>query len=131
MLRLGSRSLKNIVGIDTRLSMVLGMVLARGKVDLTITDGFRTVEDQRKLYAQGRSRKGNIVTNTDGVKKKSYHQSGKAVDFIPYPFKGWNDLESFKKVGEELKFCADFLGFKCSYGGNWNSFKDYPHFQIS
>ena len=132
MNKAGSRTLKNIIGVDPRLCLVLGMALARGNVDFTVISGLRTLNEQRKLFAQGRSTKGKIVTTMDGVIKKSYHQSGKAIDFIPYPFHGWDDKESFIKVGKELKFCADFLGFKNSYGGtDWKNFKDYPHFQIN
>lgn len=130
MNKVSKRTMKNISNIDPKLSLVIGMALARGNVDFTVTSGLRTLNKQRELYAQGRSKKGNKVTNADGVIKKSYHQTGKAIDFIPYPFKGWDDTESFKKVGKELKYCADFLGIANSYGGNWKSFKDYPHFQI-
>ncbi|UUV18060.1 M15 family metallopeptidase [Fusobacteria bacterium ZRK30] len=123
MNKISSRSIKNIQGIDSRLSLIVGMVLARGKVDLTITCGLRSLEDQQKAFKNGFSK-------LDGVNKKSKHQTGKAIDFIPYPFNGWNDIESFKKVGDELKLCADYLGIKNSYGGDWKNFKDYPHFQL-
>lgn len=123
MKKISSRSVKNIHGIDHKLSLIVGMVLARGSVDLTITCGLRTLEDQQKAFKGGFSK-------LDGVNKKSKHQIGKAIDFIPYPFNGWNDIESFKKVGEELKLVANHLGFKCSYGGDWKTFKDYPHFQL-
>ena len=59
---------------------------------------------------------------TDGIR-------GKAFDFIPYPFNGWEDLESFRKVGEELKFCARHLGIKCGYGGDWGW--DWGHFELN
>ena len=123
MNKISNRSIKNIQGIDPRLSLIVGMVLARGKVDLTITCGLRSLEDQQKAFKDGFSK-------LDGINKKSKHQMGKAIDFIPYPFNGWNDIESFKKVGKELKLCADYLGIKNSYGGDWKSFKDYPHFQL-
>ena len=123
MNKISSRSIKNIQGIDPRLSLIVGMVLARGKVDLTITCGSRSLEDQQKAFKDG-------FSNLDGINKKSKHQTGKAIDFIPYPFNGWDDIKSFKKVGEELKLCADYLGIKNSYGGDWKSFKDYPHFQL-
>lgn len=123
MNKISSRSIKNIQGIDPRLSLIVGMVLARGKVDLTITCGLRSLEDQQKAFKNGASK-------LDGINKKSKHQIGKAIDFIPYPFNGWGDIKSFKKVGEELKVCADYLGIKNSYGGDWKSFKDYPHFQL-
>lgn len=130
MIKLGNRSNENISNIDTRLAVIIGAVLSKCNVDFTITQGFRTVEYQKSLYAQGRTKKGNIVTYCDGVKKKSRHQSGKAIDFIPYPFKGWDDIEGFKKVGNELERVGKLLGYNCSYGGNWTKFKDYPHFEI-
>lgn len=123
MNKISSRSIKNIQEIDPKLALIVGMVLARGKADLTITCGLRSLEDQQKAFKDGFSK-------LDGINKKSKHQIGKAIDFIPYPFNGWDDIESFKKVGEELKFCADYLGIKNSYGGDWKSFKDYPHFQL-
>ncbi len=132
MNRLGNRSNKNIKNIDPRLAVIIGAVLAEGNVDFTVTYGFRTKQEQQSLYAQGRTKPGNIVTNCDGVKKKSYHQTGKAIDFIPYPFNGdWNDVAPFKKVGDELVRVGKALGYNCSYGGNWTSFKDWPHFQIN
>ncbi len=124
MKKLSKRSLKNIAGIDPRLSLILGMVLARGKVDLTVTCGIRSLEDQQKAFKGGFSK-------LDGVNKKSKHQLGKAIDFIPYPFNGWDDRESFRKVGEELKFCANYLGIRHTYGGDFRSFIDLPHFQLN
>lgn len=40
-----------------------------------ITDGGRTTERQQELYAQGRTKPGPIVTNADGVTKRSNHQA--------------------------------------------------------
>ena len=132
MNRLGSRSNKSIKNIDPRLAVIIGAALAEGNVDFTITHGFRAKQEQQALYAQGRTKSGNIVTNCDGVKKKSYHQTGKAIDFIPYPFdNNWNNTEQFKKIGEELLRVGQLLGYNCSYGGHWKSFKDWPHFQIN
>ena len=96
MNKLGSRSLKNISNIDTRLAVIIGAVLAEGNFDFTITSGFRTKAEQQSLYAQGRSKSGRIITNCSGINKKSYHQTGRAIDFIPYPFNNnWNDREQF------------------------------------
>jgi len=131
MKKLGNRSLKNLENVNPKLIEVVVRVLERGNVDFTITNGFRSVKEQQTLYAKGRTKPGKKVTNLDGVKKKSYHQSGKAIDFIPYPFRGWDDEKGFKRVGEELKKVSQELGYACSYGGDWKSFNDYPHFQIS
>lgn len=131
MKRLGSRSNKNISNIDPRLAVVIGAVLAEGNIDFTITYGFRSLQEQQSLYAQGRTKKGPIVTKCDGVKNRSYHQTGKAIDFIPFPFDGdWNNTKQFEKVGKELLRVGKSLGYKCSYGGHWKSFQDWPHFQL-
>lgn len=131
MNKAGKRTLKNISNIDSKLCLVVGMALARGRIDFTVINGLRTLEEQQELYAQGRSKPGRIVTNMDGIIKKSYHQSGKAIDFIPCPFKGWDDKQGFIDVGQELKFCAKYLGFESTYGGtDWGNFLDLPHFQL-
>jgi len=42
----------------------------------------------------------------------------------------WKNIEQFKKIGEELVRVARALGYKCSYGGHWKLFQDWPHFQL-
>ena len=51
-------------------------------IDLRVTDGFRTVAQQDKLYAQGRTTKGSIVTKARGG--FSNHNFGLAVDVVPF-----------------------------------------------
>ena len=50
--------------------------------DLILTCTHRTVAEQQRLYSQGRTTKGNIVTWVDGVTKKSNHNyyPSKAID---------------------------------------------------
>jgi len=103
--------------------------------DCTIVSGLRTAEEQAKLYAQGRTEPGNIVTYKDGYEKKSKHQGGNAVDVIPYP-------SGYKDVDEMIKFSGFVLGVatmlkvegkmnnNIEWGGDWRNFSDKPHFQI-
>lgn len=86
---------------------------------LKITSGRRTQEEQDKLYAQGRTTPGPIVTWT----RNSNHISGKAFDIAfsgkdPYP-KNFN-WEILGKLGESV-------GLK--WGGRWKT-PDNPHFEI-
>lgn len=46
---------------------------------ITITNCYRTAAEQDRLYAQGRTAKGSIVTNAQGL--QSYHNYGLAFDF--------------------------------------------------
>ncbi|MEK4188117.1 M15 family metallopeptidase [Paenibacillus sp. FSL L8-0494] len=103
-------------------------------VPILITQGLRTIAEQNALYEQGRSKPGVIVTNARGG--YSYHNFGLAVDFALLLPNGssvsWdmnrdyngNNIKDWIEVVEEAKK----LGF--DWGGDWTSFKDYPHFQM-
>ena len=45
---------------------VLVRMAARRGIEVVITHGYRSVEEQDALFAQGRSSSGNIVTNARG-----------------------------------------------------------------
>lgn len=90
---------------------------------ITITQTLRTIEEQDALYAQGRTKPGNIVTKAKGG--YSLHNFGVAFDICPI-VNGkteWNDNALFRKIGE--------IGMKIGleWGGTWDSFPDLPHFQ--
>lgn len=88
---------------------------------------FRSVAEQDALYAQGRTTKGNIVTNAKGSSYSSMHQWGVAFDVIRNDGKGaYNDSDNwFSKVAKIGKS----LGLE--WGGDWTSHVDKPHFQLS
>ncbi|WP_246553575.1 M15 family metallopeptidase [Paenibacillus tritici] len=107
---------------------------ARG-VPILITQGLRTIAEQDALYAQGRTKPGQIVTNARGG--HSYHNYGLAVDFALLLPNGrdvsWDMNRDGDKDGEtdwaEVIQEAKALGFES--GGDWTSFKDYPHLQMT
>lgn len=86
------------------------------------------------MYAQGRTKPGPIVTNAKGG--YSYHNFGLAIDFALLLSNGssvsWdmnadynsNNIKDWIEVVDEAKK----LGLE--WGGDWTSFKDYPHFQM-
>jgi len=95
------------------------------KIKIIITQTLRTKAEQDNLYAQGRTTKGDIVTNAKGG--YSFHNYGVAFDFCPVVDgkPAWKDKKLFKKVGE----LGVLLGLE--WGGNWKTFKDLPHFQYT
>jgi peptidoglycan L-alanyl-D-glutamate endopeptidase CwlK len=114
-------------------------------VDFTITEGLRSDERQQNLYAQGRSRSGPRVTNADGVHNLSNHQDaadgkrdgiGQAVDLYPY-FDGKVQVSGPKvdaalhTIAAHIKKTAARLGIAITWGGDWKSPYDPPHFQIT
>lgn len=136
--KFGTRSLKSLKGIHPDLNKVLTKSIETSPVDFTITDGLRTTAQQKALYAKGRTTSGSIVTNADGVKNKSNHQAksdgyGYAVDLYPY-YNGSvqvnDDKTLINKIAPHIKKVAKELGIKIEWGGDWKSFKDYPHFEL-
>ena len=97
--------------------------------DCTITSGLRTLEEQQALYAQGRTKPGAIVTNVDGELNKSNHQSGNAVDVVPYP-EMWSDEDKLREFGGFVLGVAAMLNIEIEWGGRWKQIVDMPHYQI-
>jgi peptidoglycan L-alanyl-D-glutamate endopeptidase CwlK len=92
-------------------------------VNLLVTETYRTPERQAWLYAQGRTRPGQIVTN---VKELGAHSFRVAFDIVPLTGKGaadWNNTAAFKLAGKIGQ------GIGLEWGGAWKSPVDMPHFQ--
>lgn len=91
-----------------------------------ISECYRTVKEQDAIYALGRTKPGNIVTNAPGSSYSSMHQWRVAFDVYRDDGKGaFNDADSFfKKVSEVGKK----IGLE--WGGDWKSPVDKPHYQL-
>lgn len=94
-------------------------------ITVQITSTYRSIEEQDRLYAQGRTTTGNVVTNAKGG--QSMHNWKVALDFVPVKngVAQWNDKELFTKIGQIGESC----GFE--WGGRWTSFLDLPHLQYT
>lgn len=95
----------------------------RKGIDLEVVSTLRTYAEQTRLYAQGRTAPGPIVTNARAG--HSWHNFGLALDVVPvengqrnYKTKRWADLAA---IGKRLGF---------EWGGDWTSIVDKPHFQM-
>nr|WP_240688082.1 M15 family metallopeptidase [Pseudalkalibacillus hwajinpoensis] len=103
-------------------------------IEVVITDGHRTEQEQNELYERGRTKAGLVVTNVEGG--ESYHNYGLAIDFALKLDDGdvvWDmkrdDNANGKADWMEVVSIAKDLGFQ--WGGDWTSFKDYPHLQMN
>ncbi|MBY7142254.1 M15 family metallopeptidase [Virgibacillus sp. NKC19-3] len=102
-------------------------------IDVVITEEIRSIDRQNELYEQGRSTSGNIVTNARGG--QSYHNYGLAIDYALRDDNGeliwdihYDGNDNGKSDWFEVADLAKELGF--DWGGDWESFKDYPHLQM-
>jgi len=119
--------------VKERSNQLIQQSAAKGIV-IVITDDFRSMEDQDALYEKGRSAEGNIVTHARGG--ESFHNFGLAIDFaIKTPTENiiwdmqYDGNQNGKSDWNEVVELAKELGFE--WGGDWASFKDYPHLQMN
>lgn len=123
---LSKRSYSRLAGVHPELVKVVERAIKLTEVDFVVTEGLRTVERQRQLLAAGASTTMN-----------SRHITGHAVDLAAWvstgPGKGevrW-DWPLYHKIAAAMKQAANELGVSLEWGGDWKSFKDGPHFQLS
>ena len=118
--KLSQRSLDKMVGVNPKLVEVVKLAITKSPLDFSISEGLRTVERQKELVGQKKSQT-----------MKSKHIVGEAVDIcVLIDGKANWDFENYRKVADVFKECAKELGIKITWGGDWTSFKDGPHFQI-
>lgn len=85
---------------------------------------YRSPEEQDRLYAQGRTAPGPIVTNARPGESLHNYLPALAFDVAFADGKGgYSCLECFRKFAGIAKF------FGLEWGGDWTGFKDMPHFQ--
>lgn len=95
------------------------------------THTFRSIDEQNALYKKGRSIKGQIVTNAKGG--QSYHNYGLAIDIclIVNGKATWERGQDFDKDGQPdfMEVVGLFKKYGWSWGGDFRTFKDFPHFE--
>lgn len=101
--------------------------MAKKGIYLCVAQGYRSSAEQNTLYAQGRTKPGAVVTNAKGG--QSNHNYGVAVDLCLYTSDGKNVIwESTTSRWKTVVSAMKAEGFE--WGGDWKSFKDYPHFEL-
>jgi peptidoglycan L-alanyl-D-glutamate endopeptidase CwlK len=126
------KSLERLEGVHPDLIRVAVRALSLSPLDFSITQGVRTLEQQKELYAQGRTKPGKKVTWT--MKSKHLPQAdgfSHAVDFgVHVDGELTWDEKFYLLVGPFFERGADELGVKVEWGGRWKK-KDLPHIQLA
>jgi peptidoglycan LD-endopeptidase CwlK len=121
-----ARSEKVIAGLHPRVQPYARALYFKAREhDLTINiiSGLRTYAEQDELYAQGRTRPGNIVTRVRGG--YSNHNFGIAFDIGLFERNQYlGESPMYKAVGA----LGEELGLE--WGGNWKTIVDQPHYQL-
>jgi hypothetical protein len=116
--KLGNRSLQNLSGVHPDLVAVVKLAISKTTQDFTVLEGIRNINRQRELVKAGKSTTMN-----------SRHLTGHAVDLAPWPI-SW-EWEGFYPIADAMKAAAEELDVNLEWGGDWKSFPDGPHFQLS
>ncbi len=118
-----SRLAKVCPELEVRVRLLLSNLATKG-YSFEVVQGLRTYAEQDKLFAQGRSTPGQIVTKARGG--QSNHNFGLAVDIAPLRNGkiDWNYREAFLAINDE----AEKVGLL--WGGDWGKFVDLPHVEL-
>jgi peptidoglycan L-alanyl-D-glutamate endopeptidase CwlK len=121
MFRLSQRSLDKLLGVHPDLVQVVRRAIELTAVDFSVTEGMRTMERQKQLLAAG-------ATST----LNSRHITGHAIDVAAWIGREvrW-DWPLYSEIAKAFKQAAKELDTQIEWGGDWKSFPDGPHFQLS
>ena len=138
-------SLDKMKKVHPKLVEVMKEAITNSPYDFRITSGARTTEEQKALFALGRTKPGKIVTYANGVTSKSNHQIksdgfGHAVDiFLTGVYENGSyrkfseqegyDVKRLKDVADHILAVAKSKNINVGWGGNWKK-KDTPHFEL-
>lgn len=127
MFKFSKKSLEKINNpkVHPKIKLLLLEAIKTTPIDFTVIETVRTVELQKLYFKQGTTRtmKSRHIPSTN--------KSGlcEAVDIAPYPI-NWGDTKRFITLSEHIKKVAKELNINIAYGGDWKTFKDYPHYEL-
>ena len=117
---LGPRSLSRLQDVHPDLVRVVKRAAAMSDLDFTVLEGLRTLERQKVLMKNGATKTLN-----------SRHLTGHAVDLAPMVGDGvsW-DWPLYHRLAKIVKAAAAAEGVPLTWGGDWRTFKDGPHWEL-
>lgn len=118
--RFGSVSEARLNGVHPDLQKVVRRALELTPIDFMVLEGIRTKERQKVLFEKGATKTLN-----------SRHLTGHAVDLAPVidGKVSW-DWPLYHKLAPAVKQAAKELGVAITWGGDWRTFKDGPHWEL-
>lgn len=139
-------SLNRLATVHDDLQRVAHRALQLSEVDFVVTQGRRTLDEQKRLYGKGRTAaqclaKGVPSSYARPNEKKvtwtlnSNHLSGNAIDVAPYvnggiEYDNNGKLGLWPKIAKAFKDAARELDVSIEWGGDWKGTVDRPHFEL-
>ena len=91
-------------------------------ITIRIASAYRSMEEQQKIYNQGRTTPGPIVTKA--IPGSSYHNWGLACDLLPLSISGELNYNY-----DQVKWVVIGQKYGLNWGGLWSGFKDPDHWE--
>ena len=121
MFKLSQKSLDRLSGVHPDLVAVVKRAIEISEVDFAVLEGVRSKARQEQLIKAGASQT-----------MRSRHLTGHALDLGAYVGGSvrW-DWPLYGKIALAMKAAALELQIALEWGGDWKTFKDGPHFQLT
>lgn len=116
----GLQSKAKLSTVHKSLQDLFYAAIGEAPYDFSITEGLRSLERQKQLFKDGKSKTMN-----------SRHLTGNAVDVcIIIDGKASWDFNDYIKLADYIKKIAIAVNVPIVWGGDWESFRDGPHFEL-
>lgn len=122
---MSSRSIGDLRVEMQPLAMAFQLAALHAGIDMLVTCTLRSNEEQARLYAQGRTAPGPIVT--DAPAGESAHNYGLALDIVPI-IDGKPDWQGSDPVWQQIGALGEAAGLEWA-GAPGFPFHELPHFQ--
>lgn len=145
--RFSKASLDCLATVDPAMQAVARRALEISQVDFVVVQGNRTLDEQKRLYGKGRTAAQCVAKGVPAAYARpteakvtwtlnSNHIGGKAIDVAPYVDGGiqWDDSGKrglWPKIAAAFKQAAKELNIRITWGGDWTTTKDRPHFELT
>jgi len=118
---LSKRSQERLSGVHADLQQMVRSAILTTEVDFAVLEGKRSLAKQKQLFQTGASQTMN-----------SRHLTGHAVDLGAWVGGEirW-DWPLYHQIAKAMNVAAFKHNITLEWGGNWKSFPDGPHFQLS
>jgi len=118
---LSSRSRARLDGVHPDLVAVIERAITLTPVDFGVSQGLRTLEEQRRLVRSGASET-----------LKSRHLTGHAVDVYAWVdgAASWR-FGDYRIIARAMKQAAAERSVPIIWGGDWTRLRDGPHFELN
>jgi peptidoglycan L-alanyl-D-glutamate endopeptidase CwlK len=108
--KLSTGSIEKLIGVKPEMVLVVGRAITKTKIDFGVTQGLRTIEEQKEYVASGASQT-----------MKSKHLTGDAVDLVAYMGSriSW-EITLYDDIADAMVEAAKEIGVGLRWGAAWH-----------